>query len=181
MPYYNMFAFSNFMIPTTSNVFMPNFNFTMPTSTPNSIMQLYNTLFYKTSASTTNKSRYNISSNKISSARMSGNMGTDIVSTAKQYLGFKESDSSFKLFTGGANHAWCADFVTYVVKEAYKDNGKKAPSGFGSSSVEGLRQWGKNNTYCSEHKTRRCCYIQKRYITYRNCYQSKPGRIFPDY
>lgn len=141
----NMFAFSNFMIPTTSNVFMPNFNFTMPTSTPNSIMQLYNTLFYKTSASTTNKSRYNISSNNISSARMSGNMGTDIVSTAKQYLGFKESDSSFKLFTGGANHAWCADFVTYVVKEAYKDNGKKAPSGFGSSSVEGLRQWGKNN------------------------------------
>ena len=143
----NMFAFSNLMpanmaMPAIPNIFTPDFNFTMPSASSNSITQLYNTLFGKTSS--LNKSGFNFSTN-FSSVRMTGNMGSDIVSTAKQYLGFKESDGSFKLFTKGQNHAWCADFVSHVVKEAYKENGKKAPSGFGSSSVEGLRQWGKNN------------------------------------
>lgn len=106
------------------------------------LFNLYNTL-YAPKISNKNTSYTNYRKN--TSYRLSGNMGKDIVSTAKQYIGFNERDSSYKLFTQGRNEAWCADFVTHVVKEAYKENGKSIPSGFGSSSVEGLRQWGKNN------------------------------------
>lgn len=118
----------------------------------NNLFNLYNTL-YANKATATN-TNYTIKNNRIrnysskSPIRLSGNMGKDIVSTAKQYIGYNENDNSYKLFTQGRNEAWCADFVTYTVKEAYKSNGKSAPSGFGSSSVEGLRQWGQaNNCY----------------------------------
>lgn len=79
------------------------------------------------------------------SVRMSGNLGSDIVSTAKSYLGYNEADNSYKLFTGGSDRQWCADFVTYVTKQAYKDNGKTVPSGFGSSSCRGLKGWAEQN------------------------------------
>ena len=126
MPQNNMFDFSNFTMPvmpnismtSMPNIFTPNLNFTMPSSSPNSIMQLYSTLFNK---NTSGNYGFNYSNN-FSSVRMTGNMGKDIVSTAKQYLGFKESDGSFKVFTGGSNQAWCADFVTHVVKEAYRES-----------------------------------------------------------
>lgn len=75
----------------------------------------------------------------------SNGLGNSIADTAKSYRGYKESDGSYKLFTNGRKEAWCADFVTYVVKEACRKEGKSVPQGFGSSSVEGLRQWGKNN------------------------------------
>ncbi len=79
------------------------------------------------------------------SIRLNSGRGNDIVSTANKYIGFNERDNSYKLFTNGRTEAWCADFVTHVVKESYKNSGKSIPAGFGSSSVEGLRQWGKNN------------------------------------
>lgn len=148
-PSNNQFGFMNFTMPnfslmsnlTTPNFFMPNFNFSMSGSSPNSIIQLYNTLYGKTKTSFNNNHNF-------SSVRMTGNMGKDIVATAKQYVGYNESDGSFKLFTGGKNQAWCADFVSYVIKEAYQGNGKKAPSGLNTSSVESLRNWGiKNNCY----------------------------------
>lgn len=146
-PQNNMMGFMNFPMPNlsmmpnfmTPSLFTPSFNFTMPSTSPNSIMQLYNTLFGVTPPT------FNTNYNNFSSVRMTGNMGNDIVATAKQYLGYKESDGSFKLFTGGKNHAWCADFVSYVVKEAYKGNGKQVPAGFSTSSVESLRKWGINN------------------------------------
>jgi hypothetical protein len=74
--------------------------------------------------------------------------GQNIANTAKSYLGYNESNGSYKLFTNGRNEAWCADFVTHVVKESAKESGKTLPSGFGSSSVSGLRSWGiQNNCY----------------------------------
>lgn len=84
--------------------------------------------------------------NGISSAyknvkRWASNLGSGIVSTAKKYLGYNERNGSYKLFTGGKSHAWCADFSTYVVKEAFRNAGKSLPSGFGSSSVSGLMNW----------------------------------------
>ena len=87
--------------------------------------------------------------NGISSAynnvkRWASNLGGGIVSTAKKYLGYNERNGSYKLFTGGKNHAWCADFSTYVVKEAFRNAGKSLPSGFGSSSVNGLMNWAKS-------------------------------------
>ena len=75
--------------------------------------------------------------------RWASNLGEGIISTAKKYLGYNEKNGSYKLFTGGKNHAWCADFSTYVVKEAFRGAGKSLPSGFGSSSVSGLMSWAK--------------------------------------
>ncbi len=131
----------NFIQQQQYTTFPPIFNFTQLQQpalfnfNTNSSIQLYN-------------NSINNYSNTYSSVRLSGNLGKDIVSTAKSYIGYNESNGSYKLFTGGRNEAWCADFSTYVVKEAYSKNGKKLPSGFGSSSVDGLRNWGqKNNCY----------------------------------
>ncbi len=107
------------------------------------------------SAKTTNSSGFSFSSlwngakntaKKV--VRWGSNLGSNIVSAAKKYLGYNEKNGSYKLFTNGRTEAWCADFATYVTKEAYKGSGKAVPKGFGSPSVEGLRQWGiKNNCY----------------------------------
>lgn len=78
------------------------------------------------------------------SKRLPSNLGSGIVATAKKYLGYNEKNGSYKLFTGGKIHAWCADFSTFVVKEAFRVAGKILPSGFGSSSVSGLMSWAKS-------------------------------------
>lgn len=73
------------------------------------------------------------------------NLGSNIVSTANKYIGYNEYDNSYKLFTNGRNEAWCADFVTYTVKEAYGKSGKKVPFWFGSPSVQTLMDNAKSN------------------------------------
>ena len=110
---------------------------------------------------TLSPSNNNSGSKKKSSVSLSsGNIGKDIVATARQYIGYNEKDGSYKLFTNGRKEAWCADFATYVTKEALRANGKSIPSGFGSSSVAGLKSWGQKNG---------------RYVT--NVSQAKPGDI----
>lgn len=134
--------FNTYMPANTYNIFsaymMPNFNLNFPVFRTDNIIKLANTSYR------TNQSN-NYKLNAGMPTRLSGNIGNDIATLAKQYLGYRESDGSFKLFTGGKNQAWCADFVSYVVKQTYRENGKPIPAGFGSSSVEGLRQWGINN------------------------------------
>ena len=78
----------------------------------------------------------------VETARENGLGTDDIVEIAKKYLGMNESDGSYLQFTEGREEAWCADFVTYVVKEAM---GEDTPEGFGSPSVATLRAWGENN------------------------------------
>lgn len=78
----------------------------------------------------------------VEKARENGLGTDDIVEIAKKYLGMNESDGSYLQFTEGRVEAWCADFVTYVVKEAM---GEDTPEGFGSPSVATLRAWGENN------------------------------------
>lgn len=68
-----------------------------------------------------------------------------IISTASKYIGYNENDDSYKKFTNGRTEAWCADFVSTVVKETYKNEGKQLPAGFGSASVQGLQSWAKEN------------------------------------
>lgn len=70
-------------------------------------------------------------------------LGKSIISTAAKYLGFNEANGSYKKFTNGRTEAWCADFVTYVIKETFRLAGKVLPSGFGSPSVSVLMEWGK--------------------------------------
>lgn len=115
----------------------------------NSYEAFKNVDFSNTSATNTNTNKASSSkhSTAASTTRLTGNLGSDIVANANKYLGYKEADGSYKLFTNGRTEAWCADFVTHVVKESAQANGKSLP-GFGSSSVEGLRQWGlQNNCY----------------------------------
>lgn len=72
-------------------------------------------------------------------------VGKAIVDVAKRYMGYNEADGSYRLFTKGRDYAWCAAFVSYVVKQAYKEMGKSVPKGFGSSSVSTLMSWGIKN------------------------------------
>ncbi|MDR1168470.1 MAG: CHAP domain-containing protein [Heliobacteriaceae bacterium] len=75
-------------------------------------------------------------------------LGKAIANTAGSYLGYSEANGKYKLFTGGRDMQWCAAFTTYAAKEAFRAQGKAIPAGFGSDTVEGLRQWGiKNNKY----------------------------------
>lgn len=92
-------------------------------------------------------------------SRVVSNSGSAIVDTAMKYLGYNESNGSYLKFTNGDEIAWCAAFVTYVVKETL---GSDTPSGFGSNAVSGLRDWGKANG---------------RYISRSQWSQVKPGDI----
>lgn len=67
--------------------------------------------------------------------------GQAILNTAYQYLGFRESRGQQAIFTGEKykSSAWCAFFVTYVMKQAF---GNSLPQGFGSASVQTLMNWG---------------------------------------
>ncbi len=40
---------------------------------------------------------------------------------------------------------WCTDFVTYVVKEAYRNAGREVPAGFGDHDVERMKNWADRN------------------------------------
>lgn len=80
-------------------------------------------------------------------------LGTRMVENAMHYVGKVNNDAEGnRLFSGGVNRAWCADFVTEISKQSY---GSKLPSGFGSatrgghryssSEVYGLQYWGEDN------------------------------------
>ena len=133
--YYNLFALPN--------PFLTGFKYSIVPPMP----QLNTNIFSIFNNKLNNTTAFDFGNfgNLTQSTRLSGNMGNDIVATAKKYIGYKESDGSYKKFTGGRNEPWCADFVTYVTKEAFRANGKSVPAGFGSSSVAGLKQWGKKN------------------------------------
>ena len=66
-----------------------------------------------------------------------------IVDNAENYIGYNEKDGSFRKFSNSTE--WCADFVTYVVKEAYQKSGRTLPAGFGSWRCENLKQWAISN------------------------------------
>ncbi len=69
-----------------------------------------------------------------------------IASNAEKYVGYNELDGSFRRFSN--DKEWCADFVTYVVKETYLQQGKTPPAGFGSWRCENLKRWAiKNNKF----------------------------------
>lgn len=65
-------------------------------------------------------------------------IGNKIVNIAKSYIGYNEKDGSYLRFTNGRREAWCADFVSYVCRQA-------EISGPNTASVEGIRQWGRRN------------------------------------
>lgn len=75
--------------------------------------------------------------------RSTGSLQKDLVNNALSWVGKVNSDATGnRLFSSGINQPWCADFVTYNTKKTF---GSKLPSSFGSSSVYGLMNWGKEN------------------------------------
>lgn len=133
----SLFASPNFEIPTFN--ILPQFDYSSVSSMPS--LFNFTPLYSQQTNSTTNSGNKKQQQVSLSS----GNLGKDIVATAKQYIGYNEKDGSYKLFTNGRKEAWCADFATYVTKQALRANGKTIPSDFGSSSVAGLKSWGQKN------------------------------------
>lgn len=139
--YFNLFALPN--------PFLTGFNYSIVPPMP----QLNTNIFSIFNNKLNNTTPFNFSNfgNLTQSTRLSGNIGNDIVATALKYKGYNEKDGSYKKFTNGRTEAWCADFVTYVTKEAFRANGKSVPTGFGSPAVKNLKQWGKdNNCYTTD-------------------------------
>lgn len=110
-----------------------------------------NTKAEQTSTQTEVKESNNTSvktTTEIQKETKSNYLGTTLAKNAKQYLGYNESDGSYRKFSDSGE--WCADFVSYVVKETYQNKGLTPPAGFESHRVEELKQWGiKNNKYHS--------------------------------
>lgn len=77
--------------------------------------------------------------------KAANDIGSGLVALAEKYMGKNEADGSYKMFTNGRTEAWCADFVTYIVKEYAQQQGLDIKSGFGSPAVAGLMQWAQNN------------------------------------
>ena len=70
-----------------------------------------------------------------------------LAENAKKYVGQVNSDrEGNRLFSGGKNQPWCADFVSYNIKQTL---GSNLPSSFKHfSSVDSLKNWGvQNNCY----------------------------------
>lgn len=80
---------------------------------------------------------------KSSESLKSNYLGRCLAQNAMQYLGYNENDGSYRKFSDSKE--WCADFVSYVVNETYKNKGLEPPKGFGNHRVENLKQWGITN------------------------------------
>ena len=88
---------------------------------------------------------YNLTvGDSFTSKRKTNSLQLSLVDKAKSYAGRVNSDAEGnRLFSGGASRQWCADFVSYNVREIF---GSKLPSSFQHfASVSALRSWGKNN------------------------------------
>jgi len=73
-------------------------------------------------------------------------LGEIVAAIGNSFVGVINSDKEGNaVFSNGVEQHWCADFVTSVVTTAFEATGTELPSGFGSSSVSTLRDWGKSN------------------------------------
>lgn len=76
-------------------------------------------------------------------------LGQEFVNVARKYGNCSELNGTHHKFCVNStckaedpfDQEWCTDFVTYVVKEAYRNKGKTPPAGFGHHDVETLKNW----------------------------------------
>lgn len=125
MSSFNPFGwFNNFSMPNLfGNFNMPSFDFS---NTWNHIKNTTSNLY---------NSAKETASEIISTV---SNFASKIINGARKYLGYKESDNSYKKFTNGRTEAWCADFATYVAREC----GANIPH---FSGVSQILSWGQQN------------------------------------
>ncbi len=67
----------------------------------------------------------------------------DFVTNANKYMGINEADGSWKQIS--ESKEWCADFVSHVVDETYKERGLVTPPGFINHRVEDMMIWANEN------------------------------------
>lgn len=138
----------------SSNPFLTNYTYYNINSYTNPDYFTYNgpINIYKLGTDNTVKRNKSVENKKISETskakhnnnlRHSNYIGESLAKNASKYLGYNEADGSYRKFSDSPE--WCADFVSYVVKETYKEKGLKAPQGFGNHRVENLKQWGIDN------------------------------------
>jgi len=80
-------------------------------------------------------------------------LGEKFVKIARKYSNCSEFDGSHRKFCINPtckyddpnDEEWCTDFVTYVVNEAYRKEGKKVPDGFGTHDVRTMKRWAIRN------------------------------------
>ena len=106
-------------------------------------------------------------------------LGKSFVQIARKYSNCTEENGTHHKFCVNPtckeedpyDQEWCTDFVTYVVKEAYKKSGKPHPYGFGNHDVETLKNWAIENDMFikTANKFHKASYIAK---------NIKPGDIF---
>lgn len=104
-------------------------------------------------------------------AKQKTNIGTEFVKTARKYSACNEFDGTHKKFCVNTtckledplDQEWCTDFVTYVVKETYRKQGKPIPAGFGNHDVETLKNWAiRNNCFIrTSNKPKKAAFISE--------------------
>lgn len=151
-PNYNFFSFK---FPPISNIYSNNFQYTF--SQPQLV---FNQSIQKKPKAQIGDTFIKSELPKVEFPKLEVKpISLELVSKAKSYDGKVNSDAEGnRLFSpGGRSQAWCADFVTFVVKDIY---GNKIPSDFGSSAVSGIRDWGRaNNCYLAMPNQNKANYI----------------------
>lgn len=104
-------------------------------------------------------------------AKQKTNIGAEFVKTARKYSACNEFDGTHKKFCVNTtckledplDQEWCTDFVTYVVKETYRKQGKPIPAGFGNHDVETLKNWAiRNNCFIrTSNKPKKAAFISE--------------------
>jgi len=82
-------------------------------------------------------------------------LAQEFIKVARKYSNCAEYDNSHLKFCinptcryeDPRSEEWCTDFVTYVVKEAYRNKGKTPPVGFGDHDVKTMKKWAIDNGY----------------------------------
>lgn len=113
----------------------------------NTINQLANSASSSAVNAVTNTSAANILSSVKSNINSTNGFGNAICQIGNAFVGKINTDAqgNAAFSPGGVSQAWCADFVTYVVKKSCEMTGNTLPAGFGSSAVAGILAWGKQN------------------------------------
>ena len=107
-------------------------------------------------------------------------LGEEFLKTAEKYRNVNEEDGSqikFCVNEGcfpGNYGEWCTDFVSYVVKESYRNQNRPIPQRFGTHDVEELKLWAQSHN--SDAKFLRTSNIAKKGEFIKQ--NIKPGDIF---
>ena len=106
----------------------------------------------KTTAAQTNPIKHTAPKQTDYQKISSDSLGRSIINVAYKYSDCNEMNGSHHKFCVNPSckeedpydQEWCTDFVTYVVKEAYKNKGISVPAGFGDHDVETMKNWAIN-------------------------------------